>query len=185
MSIVHVPCRLDFSNLAANLAMTLRQMNEIDASAEPVKLNLVDPFAVYTGDANDFVANQCASKLISQTAWRGLVLSEQEKPLACVEIFPPPDGGSANPVFAVRGHASADELMHVMLAADQFVRWLDRPYEVRFMTFPALFVTAVWLAGDDNWFIPVRAGVAVSPHVVPLTSRVFSVMVADQIKRQY
>jgi len=105
--------------------------------------------------------------------------------MACVEIFPPPDGGDAKPIFAIRGHASADELINVMLAADQLVRWLDRPYEVRFMTFPALFVTAVWLVGDDDWFIPVRVGMAVSPHVIPVTSLVFSVMIADQIKRQY
>jgi hypothetical protein len=184
MTCIRTPCHLDLGDLAANVILALHQMGGADVTGKPPRIRLVDPIPVYIADDRDFADRQCQSDLIGQTGWRGLILAHDNTAMACVEIFPPRGDSEAKPRFAIRGSQFANAFMKVLLAADQFMTQSDQGYEARVITFPSLFVTAIWLVGEDDWFFPTHIGIGPSPYVIPLIGRVFADMIAQQIKKK-
>jgi hypothetical protein len=124
-----------------------------NAPDRDARLTLVGPFRCFTGEIATFAAG-ATRRGLEPAGWRALVLAGGE-PCALADIQTGPDDG-AEPRVAVRGPEPARAFQAALEAAQQVAGEVSQSYEARFVTFPSLFLTAVWLAGPRSLFIPTR-----------------------------
>lgn len=137
--------------VASRVADGLRHLDEQFNVNAPTRM--VGPFRVFAANEVLFCRGRTI-KAARPTGWRGLVLT-QEKPIACIDLFR--TGKQRTLTVSVRGKEPADALFTVLQFAEN---WDKRPekYQIRFITMPRLFVTALWLYGATSLYIPTRTG---------------------------
>ncbi|MBN3787987.1 hypothetical protein [Burkholderia sp. Ac-20353] len=150
--------------LGPHVAAALEALGEqLKDSSE---LMLHGPFPLYVGNPARFSHGE-TRKGVRMTGWRALVTSNG-KPVASVNIAEK-ENGSGRLLFDVRGAQAAVALCNALKVAQD---WLDESgsrVEVRFLTFPSLFITAVWLHGNKTCFVPTRLNANGRPEALVMT----------------
>lgn len=138
------------------------------------QLELIGPFPAYYLDARDFLTGELDRS--TRTGWRALVLAF-ESPAAVVDITVSDAG---EPRFAARGKNAAialEQALDLVGALD-----LKGDYEVRWLSMADIYVTAVWLSGARNRFVPTRMGGAVRVDRQLMSQRQLRTIVARLVK---
>lgn len=140
-----------FQNLGPTVALALQQLGE-PLPANP-SLSVSSPIPVYAGRGS--ILGATVAKMVRRTGWRSIVMSNAT-PVALVDL---PKQGAVSPrPTSIRGHDAAMAFLRVLHEADR-VPGLDKAaYRLRFVVFPGLFVTALWLSSRRPLFIPTRIG---------------------------
>lgn len=156
----------------------------LEGLGEPLKnnseLTLHGPFPLYVGNPARFSQGE-TRKGVTMTGWRALVTSNGE-PIASVNIAEKKNG-AGRLLFDVRGAQAAVALCNALKAAQD---WLDESgsrVEVRFLTFPSLFITAVWLHGNKTCFVPTRLNESGRPEPRAMTRVELMRIVAQERRR--
>jgi hypothetical protein len=119
-------------------------------------------------------------KELVSVGWRALVL-EDAKPISLILIHPTVSNGSMS--IAIRGAESAVAFYRALVAAEELGAKLNGNYYVNFITFPNIYVTAVWLKGKSSFFIPTRDGSRSRPEPKILNRQTFLKLVRTQNQR--
>ena len=129
------------------------------------EMTTIGPFPVYALDPNRLTAD--ASEEWPATAvvsgWRTLV-EYADEPLALVEVAHDGD----REIYSVRGREAAtsfaDLLRHALPLIDE-----GAEFEVRWFTIPDVYVSALWLFGEQSVFLPSRLGDAMRAELQQLS----------------
>jgi hypothetical protein len=162
--------------LAQRIAEGLQQIGE--PVREDGKLRVFGPIPTYAAAGHNDNFNTGNSE-IQFSGWRGLALIG-EQPVATFQMAGFKEPGSS---ISVRGKDSALALYRAFEAAEQFDGARPETYEVRFITVPSLFITAVWLAGPRSVFIPTRGGPGKRPAPKALSQPLFAKLVSRTRKQ--
>jgi hypothetical protein len=132
-------------------------------------LSFLGPVRCFEANAAQF-ARGATRGAIKGAGWRGLLMFADE-PVGVLDIYPP-DPGEA-PKYVVRGREVAQTLALALDAAREIADREKGMFEVRVLSVPSSFLTAIWLKGRRSWFIPTRAGLGARPRAEPLGRRDF------------
>jgi hypothetical protein len=139
----------DLGWTAASITRALAALGEpVGAST---RITLHGPFPLYIADPKQY-ARGATRRATTQSGWRALV-SDGKHPLASINLSCPE---REKPSIHVRGKAAARPLYKALEKGLDWLKENDVPAELRFISFPSLFITAVWLHGRTPRFIPTR-----------------------------
>ena len=119
----------------------------------PARITVVGPFPAYALDPRAFLDS--GVEHAAGSGWRALAM-DGDAPLALVDITFSPAG---DPQHAYRDRDAAKAFAAVLALAGERVGGAKN-YEVRWLSLPDVYVTALWLAGDVPLFAPTRMGSA-------------------------
>jgi hypothetical protein len=140
-----------FQGFGSTVASALQQLGE-PLPANP-SLSMSNPIPVYAGRGS--ILGATVSKMVRRTGWRSIVMSNAS-PVALVDL--PKKGAVPLRPTSIRGHDAAAAFLRVLHEADRVPGLEKTTYSLRFIVFPGLFVTALWLASRRPLFIPTRIG---------------------------
>ncbi|WP_309644788.1 hypothetical protein [Phenylobacterium sp.] len=141
-------------------------------------LDVVGPFRCYVAEPAAF-ARGATKEAVTAEGWRALLL-QGERPVALIDVTLSGQPG-AEPAVAVRGPDAATAFYKVLEAAQDIASEGD--FEVRFLTMPSLFLTALWLAGPASYFLPTRAGADGRPPPRRMTRGQFIALTQARLNR--
>jgi hypothetical protein len=118
---------------------------------DEVELSVVGPFPTYAADPREFVAQ--GQIVAERTGWRAL-LQHGEIPRAVIDIT---FSTAGEPRFGYRGQDPAKAFADALDVAVGFAEDEQR-YDVRWLSLPGIYVTALWLRGETSIFVPTRSG---------------------------
>jgi hypothetical protein len=157
-------------------------LNEL---GEPLKdggdLVLHGPFPAYVGNAVCFSRGH-TRKGVTMTGWRALATLNGE-PVASVNIAERTNQ-AGDPIFDVRGAQAAIALSNALKTAQAWLDETGAKVEARFLAFPSLFITAVWLHGNRTCFVPTRLNERGRPKARVMT-RVDLMRIVAQERRRH
>ena len=138
-------------------------------------LELVGPFPVYSGDPREIAAGRWDG--VEQSGWRALARRDGAPSgvVGIVEI-------EGKPAYSLR-NAEAAEAFAATLAVATRLEAEGRDYEVRWFTLPSIYLTALWLKGEEDLFLPTRAGTAERPGAEPVSRSDVEKIVADLVEQ--
>jgi len=140
-----------FQGIGATVALALKQLGE-PLPTNP-SLSVLNPIPVYASRGS--ILGSAVGKLVRRTGWRSIVMSNAT-PVALVDL---PQKATESPrPTSIRGHDAAAALLRVLHEADRVPGLAKTAYVLRFIVFPSLFVTALWLSSRKPLFIPTRIG---------------------------
>jgi len=172
-----VPFALD--GLTETIRRASSQLPELRGIAGD--LRLVGPFRCFVGDPAVFAAG-ATRRGLQEAGWRGL-LTGGDNPLALVEIHPPSRRGDDRPAYGLRGREPAQAFAAVLEAAQAYDERTPGPSEVRFLSFPSLFLTALWVTGRRAAYIPTRLDAGPRPDPQVYTRKAFVGLVARRLSK--
>lgn len=153
------------------------------AIREPIgasdKLTMHGPFPSYVADPKDY-ARGATQRSTRQTGWRALV-SSGDRVVASVSL---PHSDSENASIHVRGREPAKALHRALETGLEWLEESNASAELRFISFPSLFITAVWLHCHTPRFIPTRISTQrqTNPPVLTRTELIRCVARAQKVR---
>lgn len=179
MTLIFPHCDLDISSVQREVLSALEAMELSTLHCD--KLTMVSPIPVFAGEEEDFLERHCGACL-EQTGWRCLMLGSTGLPAACVDVKLADHPQCDQPHFMVRGQGPAVALQIVLATAQAEADRRQQDFEVRFISFPSVYVTALWLAGDENLFFPTRSGGGVRPDPAIYDSESLATLIKTQLQ---
>ncbi len=168
-------CKLDLSSVLAEVKLALIKFGE-NPPADPMIISILLP--VVAGSGDDFMKDRRGSAL-RHTGWRGLVRDGHQRPVASIDVFP--GEGREQPSIAVRGSEAAEAMAKVVTAADTLAQPSRESMQAVFLNLPSLFVTAIWLQGKEDHFIPTRIDEGLRPGVEIYAEARFRALVSERL----
>lgn len=155
-----------FNGLAENLLPSLQAFQESRSFVADIvrgSPEVVGPVRIYVLDPDDVVANDDdgAILLARRSGWRALINFNNE-PLSLAEISFASDGAE---LYSIRNREAATAFHAMLRRSLDFVEEPGR-FDVRWLSIPDVYVSALWLAAERSVFIPARLGSAERPGVV-------------------
>lgn len=166
-----MPFRIDtydtgFQGFRSTVGFALQHLGEpLPANTSLCVLN---PIPVYAHRGS--ILAPTVGKMVRQTGWRSIVMSN-DAPVALVDL--PKKGTVPLRPTSIRGRDAAVAFLRVLQEADRVPGLARTTYRLRFVVFPGLFVTALWLASRKPLFIPTRMGSHGRPLPTVLTESGF------------
>lgn len=145
------------------------------AASGTAAIELLGPFPTYTADPREIAEGKWDS--VEHSGWRALA-RRGGKPLGVVGIVEL----EGRPIFSLRD-ADAAQAFATALAAATRLEAEGRDYEVRWFALPAIYLTALWLKGDEDLFLPTRAGSAERTNLDAVSRQRIEQMAAELVEQ--
>jgi len=143
-----VQFRSTLENLGHPIRSALRQLAEPIADSQA--LAALSPIPVYASPKR--ITPKPIVKQVRQTGWRAVVMAGS-KPVALLDLA---KADRQPRLVSIRGRDAAKAFLGVLKKADRIAKTHRKSYQIRFVMFHPLFVTALWLSGRKSLFIPTR-----------------------------
>lgn len=141
----------DLSALASEIRVSLEMLGERVGS--DARLFVSSPIAIYVGGMPK--ARTPISQVVKRSAWRRIVSADAE-PVALIDQ--PIAADDRRGTLSVRPREAALALLRALERVDSLPTPTSSHYRLRFVSFPHLYVTAVWISAAHSLFIPTRRG---------------------------
>ena len=153
--------RLDMEELV----LFLQNSVSFHSNKSGPSVEMISPFPLYLGT---LVQTSTSLRFnAKQIGWRALILNHGE-PTAVAE-FAVSNGREKSTCTTFRGSDPAEALSQALAIADQLrTQAITAFSDLRFITFPGLDVTALWIFGRKPVFIPTRRGSPSRGAIAPL-----------------
>lgn len=137
--------------------------------------DLVGPIPTFSADPRTIAAGDWSG--VEHIGWRALTRRGSEA-TSVLDMFSGQEGVS----FSQRGLDAANAFERALEKVAQFED-VDKLYEIRWLTLPVIYLTAVWLSGDPDEFIPTRLGGRNRVDPVVITREQLQALAAELVEQ--
>lgn len=182
MPLTVAECSIDLSSIAPLLATGLkRQIGSQKRNSALDRISIVGPIPLYSARSPEFI--QHGPKILLHLGWRGLLLSSDGEPVGYADIFEPVRGEDC-PEYILRGADSASALAKAMTFAEDISKNLSGETKVGVVTFRPFFMTALWLQGEQDVYIPTRLGRGPRPALRTIPAAEYTSLLRREMDRR-